>query len=668
MEDTNVGIVASKPLFPASTKMSPHLHASTPTTHVPRPASPPGSVGLEGVPEERYGPGGEDAQHATPGPSMPSRSSDCPRVRMYVDLQLAPVRPTDPPCSMISDSPQEENSNDLMQNGLDKSVPALTDGQALPNFPTTSSSVTLGSCQPHCGRGPTRVYLGTQDNDRKWQSEATPAGVTVSVGQAKEDPCVKLLDELLDCNGETGTGAEPNEEPGIIENPGESLHLSHIHCHFLDDLLDGINRGAIQNDQSTSATQENQTTTPTPQEEQKDEAVAASLQRQQTRPTSELIQELAEEDGSEQQDPTSPLPAQVMQQEPFQLSHDVKLQDTTSPQHDLHIKDTTDSEEIKATPSPQAVLDVPLNDPSLPLAVHNTPLLDTQTYEEPSQTAHEGNKQETLPLEVVSGVPNECVVESNTQTQNPPSKLQVEASQTDEGEPPPPSGHDQVDEVVPTLPINSDGGVSRSTVTGVGRQEDDTTQPSPSIHTSPDPIPLQELEEVSLEAASQEPENQETTSVSDQGNHRPGNSEMPLASTESGCDEDEDEERRSGLAAAVSRVVRRSMRRMRRFRLSGRGAPQATGGSEEGDMSEETQIRRGLPNAPPLGLSTVRSPAAASIIVSSLMAALSPPPTTGPRETLPPPGTSQFIPLCVFCPSTTTTTTIACCCRFPPSF
>ncbi|XP_042224187.1 uncharacterized protein LOC121868015 [Homarus americanus] len=106
------------------------------------------------------------------------------------------------------------------------------------------------------------------------------------------------------------------------------------------------------------------------------------------------------------------------------------------------------------------------------------------------------------------------------------------------------------------------------------------------------------------------------------------------------CESEEDT--RTGLAAAVSRVVRRSMRRMRRLRLSGRRSPRRSqDGSEEvgGDagVSEETEVRRALPAAPPIGLSTVRSPAAASIIVTSLMAALAPPPLQAPREMLDPP-------------------------------
>lgn len=632
MEDTSVGIDAAKPLFPASTIMSPHLHASTPATHAPCPVSPSGSVGLAGVQGERCSPDGDDAQHAPPGPSMPSHSPNCPRVRMYVDLQLAPLRPTDPPDGMIPDSPLEVNCKDLMHDGRDMGVPAETDGQNLSNLATTSSSVTVGSSQPQCGPGPTRVYLGPQDNGE--EPEDTPVGVTVSVGQSKEDPCVKLLEELLDSSGESGAVAETDEESGRSETPGESLHLSHIHCHFLDDLLDGISRGATQNNQATSATQEIQTTTPPQQEEQKEEVATAALQRQQTHHLSEVTQVLAEEDIGEPQDFTSPLPPQIMPHDPFQASHHVKLQDTLPPLHELHLKNITNSEAVKTKPSPQPVLDVPLQDSSSSLEAHDPPLLDTQAHEVRSQTVHEGNLREPSPSEAVSEVPNECVA--------PPPQLQVDVLQADEGEQETPAGHDQVEEAAPTPPTNGNGDTSESTGTGVVRQEGHTNQPSSSILTSPDSYPLQELMEVPVEAAPQEQENQETESISEHGNHRSGNIEQPLASTESGCDgdgdEDEGEERRLGLAAAVSRVVRRSMRRMRRFRLSGRGAPQASGGSEEGDMSEETQIRRGLPAAPPLGLSTVRSPAAASIIVSSLMAALSPPPTSGPRETLPPPG------------------------------
>ncbi|XP_069177656.1 uncharacterized protein bdg [Procambarus clarkii] len=107
---------------------------------------------------------------------------------------------------------------------------------------------------------------------------------------------------------------------------------------------------------------------------------------------------------------------------------------------------------------------------------------------------------------------------------------------------------------------------------------------------------------------------------------------------EADCESDEDSG--TGLVAAVSRVVRRSMRRMRRLRLSGRGSHRRRHGASQGiGVSEETEVRRALPPAPPVGLSAVRSPAAASIIVTSLMAALAPPPLYAPRETLePPPG------------------------------
>lgn len=110
-------------------------------------------------------------------------------------------------------------------------------------------------------------------------------------------------------------------------------------------------------------------------------------------------------------------------------------------------------------------------------------------------------------------------------------------------------------------------------------------------------------------------------------------------------DSDADENDGTGLAAAMSRVVRRSMRRMRRLRLSGRRSPSRGHKSvEEGaapaNTSEETEGRRTVPAAPAVGLPTVRSPAAASIIVSSLVAALAPPPLHAhPRETLDPPPT-----------------------------
>ncbi|XP_064090408.1 uncharacterized protein LOC135204231 [Macrobrachium nipponense] len=107
---------------------------------------------------------------------------------------------------------------------------------------------------------------------------------------------------------------------------------------------------------------------------------------------------------------------------------------------------------------------------------------------------------------------------------------------------------------------------------------------------------------------------------------------------DAGDDSDEDYGG-TGLAAAVSRVVRRSMRRMRRLRLSGRRSPSRTRNpvDEGAHVSEETEVRRGLPAEPSLGLATVRSPAAASIIVTSLVAALAPPPLHAPRELLDPP-------------------------------
>lgn len=108
-------------------------------------------------------------------------------------------------------------------------------------------------------------------------------------------------------------------------------------------------------------------------------------------------------------------------------------------------------------------------------------------------------------------------------------------------------------------------------------------------------------------------------------------------------DSDADDNDGTGLAAAMSRVVRRSMRRMRRLRLSGRRSPNRGHKSAEdapANTSEETEGRRTVPAAPAVGLPTVRSPAAASIIVSSLVAALAPPPLHAhPRETLDPPPT-----------------------------
>ncbi|XP_063597948.1 uncharacterized protein LOC134774486 [Penaeus indicus] len=108
-------------------------------------------------------------------------------------------------------------------------------------------------------------------------------------------------------------------------------------------------------------------------------------------------------------------------------------------------------------------------------------------------------------------------------------------------------------------------------------------------------------------------------------------------------DSDADENDGTGLAAAMSRVVRRSMRRMRRLRLSGRRSPNRGHKSAEdapASTSEETEGRRTVPAAPAVGLPTVRSPAAASIIVSSLVAALAPPPLHAhPREILDPPPT-----------------------------
>lgn len=108
-------------------------------------------------------------------------------------------------------------------------------------------------------------------------------------------------------------------------------------------------------------------------------------------------------------------------------------------------------------------------------------------------------------------------------------------------------------------------------------------------------------------------------------------------------DSDADENDGTGLAAAMSRVVRRSMRRMRRLRLSGRRSPNRGHRNVEdapANTSEETEGRRNVPAAPAVGLPTVRSPAAASIIVSSLVAALAPPPLHAhPREILDPPPT-----------------------------
>lgn len=91
-----------------------------------------------------------------------------------------------------------------------------------------------------------------------------------------------------------------------------------------------------------------------------------------------------------------------------------------------------------------------------------------------------------------------------------------------------------------------------------------------------------------------------------------------------------DEPARTGrsVPAAISGVIRRSMRRMKHIRLSGRRPKR---------KSEETEVRRQFPVAPEVGLPSVRSPSSSAVLLPTLLAALTPadPPSPPPQESAP---------------------------------
>ena len=101
-------------------------------------------------------------------------------------------------------------------------------------------------------------------------------------------------------------------------------------------------------------------------------------------------------------------------------------------------------------------------------------------------------------------------------------------------------------------------------------------------------------------------------------------------------------ESENGLVGAVARVVRRSMKRMKRLRLSGRKTSNDSEADEKprSGVSEETDERREVPEVPSYGLPSVRSPAAAAVLLPSLLAAFNPGTNepldlvSSPRETL----------------------------------
>ena len=128
----------------------------------------------------------------------------------------------------------------------------------------------------------------------------------------------------------------------------------------------------------------------------------------------------------------------------------------------------------------------------------------------------------------------------------------------------------------------------------------------------------------------------------------------PIPSTSRSLEEGIDESDDRGLVNAVTNVVRRSLRRVKRLRNSfGRGR-RGERDAKEGERkpienSEESGERRSVPEDPVLGLPGVRSPSTTAILLPSIVASLSPrddgirgpdgfmPCIQTPRETLTPP-------------------------------
>ncbi|XP_018013754.1 uncharacterized protein LOC108670774 [Hyalella azteca] len=111
----------------------------------------------------------------------------------------------------------------------------------------------------------------------------------------------------------------------------------------------------------------------------------------------------------------------------------------------------------------------------------------------------------------------------------------------------------------------------------------------------------------------------------------------------------EDHNLDNGLVSAVTNVVRRSLRRVKRLRNSFGKARKRTNSDLEGKSeehrrqdSEELDERRRLPGRPQLGLPSVRSPSTSAVLLPSIVASLAPAVDTAelkissPRETLTP--------------------------------
>ncbi|KAF2356184.1 Sodium:neurotransmitter symporter, partial [Trinorchestia longiramus] len=109
-----------------------------------------------------------------------------------------------------------------------------------------------------------------------------------------------------------------------------------------------------------------------------------------------------------------------------------------------------------------------------------------------------------------------------------------------------------------------------------------------------------------------------------------------------------DTEDDKGLVSTVTNVVRRSLRRVKRFRNSFGKSRKSSSVDREvkseernDENSEELDQRRRLPINPRVGLPSVRSPSTSAVLLPSIVASLAPPDVThpkisSPRETLAP--------------------------------
>lgn len=109
----------------------------------------------------------------------------------------------------------------------------------------------------------------------------------------------------------------------------------------------------------------------------------------------------------------------------------------------------------------------------------------------------------------------------------------------------------------------------------------------------------------------------------------PYNDNLTNFTIESGSTFPDERPSSASVSTGLSGVIRRSMRRMKHIRLSGRKS------KRKSKVSEETEVRRQVPAAPELGLPSVRSPSSSAILIPTLLAALAP--NDPPRESLPSP-------------------------------